>query len=203
MAAAIGKEGKRQFVHLSFGILLVFLIEIGLIEAIGAEIPFLPFNPIARSLLIITLIGLLVSFLCRHYWIPFFSHCLRMLEREEVREKLPGKGTILASVGIFLTTVFFDQTTVKASILILAIGDSVSNIAGKWFGKTNLPHNTTKTLEGSLTGFLLSSFAVMIYFSPKIAVAASFVGMIVESISQPLDDNLFIPITTAVVISLL
>ncbi|PTD93905.1 hypothetical protein C9439_05290 [archaeon SCG-AAA382B04] len=202
MKVKVEKEEKRQLVHLLLGVLLVILIEIGLIAQIGEILVPKFLEPISRVLLFVTLSGFVISFLCREFWVPLVSYFIRKLEREEAMEVLPGKGTLLASVGIFLTSIFFETNILSASILALAVGDSFSNLFGKYFGKTRIPYNQKKSLQGSIGGLVLSTISISIYFDLPIAIVGGFTAMLIESISLPLDDNLVIPITTALVITL-
>lgn len=110
------------------------------------------------------------------------------------------KGAMNFYIGTFLTTLIFNETAAIAGIVVLSIGDSISTLVGKHFGKHKIA-NGKKTIEGS-TGFFLSSI-LMLYFltNPLKAVAVAFTATIIELL--PLDDNLTIPVFTALVFQFL
>lgn len=203
MFSKIKKEEKRQIVHISLGLIVIFLLEIGFIGYVGEMVPFDLLNPIARVFFVVSLFGFFLSVSSKYYRIPIIDFFLRKLERKRVREKVPGKGTLLASIGIFIPSIFFNKDIVIGSIFVLAIGDSVSNIVGREYGKTKIPYNKTKSLEGTLIGFLSSTVFVSLYFPLYLAISASATGMLIESLNQKIDDNLFIPIASAIVLYLL
>jgi dolichol kinase len=119
-------------------------------------------------------------------------------------EKFPGRGAFYFILGSFLVTLFLPLPIALASILILALGDSFTNIIGRYFGKIHLPYNPKKTIEGPLFGFVLAGIGGSFFVSPLASFVASFVAMAVETLplrigSFEIDDNLTIPVVAGVV----
>ena len=104
-----------------------------------------------------------------------------------------------------LSLELFSLVIAEATILILAIGDSVTNIAGRHFGRTKYWFNPKKSLEGTVAGIIFSTVAtsLLVGFGP--ALLASTVGMLVEALPltigrHDLDDNFVIPIISGLVL---
>ena len=126
----------------------------------------------------------------------FEEHIYSKFER---KESFPMKGAIMFYLGAFLTLLIFSEQLAAAGIAVLAIGDSVSTLVGKKFGRHKIFEN--KTLEGSL-GFFISSALVLLFFvSPERALLAAFVGAFAEAFGK-IDDNLSVPIATAVALAI-
>ena len=184
-------EIRRQAAHILLGLTLVLLIEK---ELIGWEI-----------LTIIVLTGLVLSVLSRKYRIPVIAQLLDYLERAEVRKTTPGKGILFFVLGVLIVVVFFQKEIALAAIMILTLGDSVSHLFGRFFGKIPHPWNDYKLIEGTMLGFVAGTVGAAAFVPLTAAVVGSAVAMVVEGIELRLkrttvDDNLLIPIIAAVVI---
>jgi dolichol kinase len=139
--------------------------------------------------------------------LPIYDHFLDVFERDHDRQKIPGRGLIFFLLGSFLAVVFFSLEIAVASILILAFGDSVSHVFGRHFGQIKTPFHPKKFLEGSLFGIILSAIAAGFFVPLAEALVASTVAMILEfptiRISgHRLDDNLLIPLSAGVVLTI-
>jgi len=144
----------------------------------------------------ILLAGLLISEIVRRgHKPPLVMWFLRRMERPGVR---PGKGTINFFLGAFIALIFFDAQTVFLSVLILAFLDSFSTVGGLAFGRRKVYGK--KTLEGSAIGFMAAFFVVGPYMNPFIAAAACLAATLTE-LFCPIDDNIAIPIVSAVTIA--
>lgn len=180
----MGKELWRQLIHAS-GVFIVVLSYF-----------------MAPQILILLCVAILafveIVFRLDHYYhVPFFSTIFRIAKR-----KHDEKGFIYFFIGIILTLYFFqfNMAIANAAILILLFGDSASTLIGKRFGKTKLPFQSHKTLEGSLA-FLLVGFLVSLTQLPIIpAFVGALAGMVTEAYS-PVDDNVPIPLISALAIS--
>ena len=104
-------------------------------------------------------------------------------------------------IGILLTLVFFSPPASYAAIACFALGDSTASIFGGLFGKTALPINRIKTLEGSVAGFFFAFLAGVIFISPILALAGAAAAMIFEWLPLPVNDNILIPLCTALVLT--
>lgn len=179
------KELWRQLIHAS-GVFIVVLSY------------FLPPN-----LLIILCVAILIFVeimfrLDHHHDIPLFSTILRLSKREHDE-----RGFVYFFIGIIVTLFFFqfNMNIANAAILILLFSDSASTIIGKKFGKIKLPFQSHKTLEGSLA-FLIVGFLVSLTQLPIMpAFTGALAGTLTEAYS-PIDDNVPIPLVSALVMSL-
>lgn len=131
---------------------------------------------------------------------------LKLVERKEELQKFPGKGAIMLFLGAGITAAVF-RNEAAAAIAILAVGDSVSHLAGRFFGRTS--HRwifaRNKTLEGSVAGFVAASTAAAFLIPAWTAIIAAAAGMTVEAIHVRIgkikvDDNLTVPVVAAAVI---
>ncbi len=100
---------------------------------------------------------------------------------------------------------------------VLALGDSLSNIAGRAWGRAKIPWSVKCTWVGSgfyvlaswigtlslifwavsVTGYALPSFATV----TVVCLAASIVAAVVETLPLPIDDNITSPLAAAGVLA--
>jgi phosphoserine phosphatase len=104
--------------------------------------------------------------------------------------------------GILLTLLVFPHPVSGAAIAIFALGDSAASIFGGLIGK-RLPFNKGKTLEGSLAGFIFAFLAGSLFVAPWIAAVGAAIAMFVEYLPLPINDNVVIPVVTALALTLL
>lgn len=180
------RELLRQIIHVSG----VFIIVLGYLIPITSLL----------LLCIALLIFLLVIFRWDRYtYIPFFSKILRKCKRSDDE-----KGSIYFFIGIILTILFFhsNMAIVNASILLLIFGDSASTLVGNRWGNIKLPFQSQKTLEGSLTFFLLGLPLVI----TQLPILPSFFGVLTGTITEaysPIDDNITVPLFSGLVMTIL
>ncbi len=133
-------------------------------------------------------------------------NALRLVERKKELQNFPGKGAIMLFLGAGITAAIF-RNEAAAAITILAVGDSISPLAGRFFGRTG--HKgifaSRKTVEGSIAGFVLAAAAAAFLVPIWTAIAAAAAGMIVEAMNlrilkRKIDDNLTVPVAAAAVI---
>ncbi len=110
---------------------------------------------------------------------------------------------IYFAFGILLTLIVFSEPASSAAIAIFTIGDSTASIVGGTLSKRPLPYNRTKTFEGSLAFFMFAAIAASVFVSPWIALIGALIGMIVEYLPLPINDNLLIPIITGLLLTLI
>ncbi len=172
----------------------------------------------ALFIFVLLIFGIIISLVSRKHKIPVIYWLLQRFEREEYIKKSPGKGSLYFLAGVLLTIKLFPKDIALLSIMILALGDSISTLVGINFGRTKqfINGSGTKLLEGTLAGVIaafLGCLALILLvpgFSVGIlqALAACIGAMIVESIDlqvnkQPVDDNIIVPLTAGVVITLI
>ncbi len=190
-------EIRRKIAHLLLGVILVVLIYYDLI---GKDV-----------LGVFTIITFLVFYISRKIKIPFLNYLLDKFERPHVRKVFPGKGPLFYLIGAELSLVFFTKDIAMASILILAIGDSIPKVAGMRFRRIKHPFSDTRFLEGVIAGIILSSLAIAVFIKGVMwyeVLIASTIAIFLEGVDmkiglEKIDDNLIVPISAGVVISLI
>lgn len=178
------KELWRQLIHAS-GVFIVVLSY------------FLPPTQLIILCVAIVVFVQIVFRLDHSCNIPFFSTILRQTKRKDDE-----RGFVYFFIGIIITLYFFqfNMNIANAAILILLFGDSASTLIGKRFGKIKLPFQSHKTLEGSLA-FLVVGFLVSLTQLPLMpAFVGALAGTLTEAYS-PIDDNIPIPLVSALVMS--
>lgn len=182
-------EVKRQLLHIFLGAILVFLLNFDLINA--------------TIIFIIFIIGLVLSLLSRKFRIPLIYRLLQIFDRKKDIEQFPAKGAVFYLFGVFLVVLIFPKDIAMASIMILALGDSVSRLVGQ-YGYLKHPFHSEKFFEGLVAG-VIAGFLGALFFVPwLLALIGSIVSMLIEGIDLrikgfKIDDNLLIPIVAAVV----
>lgn len=109
---------------------------------------------------------------------------------------------VTLSVGVMCALLFYPKTVACSVIMIVAFSDSIATMAGRFYGRNRIPYNQRKSLEGSLAFFLSATICTALYFPFSIALAASFVSSIIESLPIKAD-NLTIPLGTGLFLIIL
>jgi glycerol-3-phosphate acyltransferase PlsY len=118
------------------------------------------------------------------------------------RESTRPTASLFYVVACLATILLFDRSTACASIFVLAFSDPLSSVIGRKWGKRRF---FGKTLEGT-TAFLFSTLLVLACFPfeiPAILAAACSATAAELFSSRLVDDNLTIPLATAIVLALL
>ncbi len=184
-------ELKRQLFHAFLGLGIVALLKYGIINK--------------EIILAVLIIGIILSSLSRNMKIPIIHQLLQEFEREKELKAFPGKGIILYIAGVYITSILFSKDIALASIMILALGDSVSHLFGLHFGKIKHPLSKTKFLEGTVAGFAFGFIGALFFVRPVEAFLASLIAMIFEAVeikigAEQVDDNLIIPVVAGAVV---
>lgn len=197
-------ELRRQLFHIFLGLATIVLFYFEIIDAL--------------FIFIVLILGVILSLLSRKYKIPIIYWFLKRFEREDVIQKSPGKGSIYFLVGVLLTIKLFPKDIALTSIMILALGDSVSTLIGINFGRTKhfINGSGKKLLEGTLAGIVAAFIGclVLIFSIPNFSVAileaaiACIGAMIIETIDlqvnkQAVDDNIIVPLSAGAIITLM
>jgi dolichol kinase len=114
------------------------------------------------------------------------------------------KGPITLGLGALLSALLFEPIPASAAIYILAFGDGFSSLVGKLFGRVKMPLTRGKSVEGSLTCFIvsmLSAYAVSGKLGASAAVAAF--ATIVEALPTKDWDNIILPLAAGLMATLL
>lgn len=187
-------EFRRQILHILYGFGLLFLYHYNVIDN--------------RILLGMIIGGAITSLMVKKERLSPVKRVLKLFERDHHLEKFPGRGVLFFTIGTYLALVLFERNIAYAGILILSVGDAVSNVVGRQWGRISTKLNPNKNIEGNLAGILVSiPFAY--YFFPNIyaVIAACFVGMFLEIpairiFNFEIDDNLLIPVGAAFTLTL-
>jgi dolichol kinase len=185
-------EVRRQSLHAIVGVTLALLYYFSI------------FGP--WHIFITLIIGIIISIISKTKRIPFIGYCLDLFEREDERHNFPGKGVIFLFIGVLLSVELFAKDIAIATIMILALGDSISHVIGRQYGtiKNIFNGNSRKLMEGTFAGILLGFFGAWLFIHPVLAAAGSFSAMIAELVEmrffgRVVDDNLLIPLVAGTV----
>tara|TARA_B100001250_G_scaffold285242_1_gene247304 strand:- start:28 stop:603 length:576 start_codon:yes stop_codon:yes gene_type:complete len=182
------KELYRKYIHIS-SLLIPFLI-----WYFGKQsaLPFLVILSIALPLL---------DYSRRHskYIKLFYLKLFEFVTRKNEFQNLTGASWIFISAS--LTTIIFKENIAIVSLIILSISDSFASIVGIKYGVTKF---FSKTLEGSIA-FFISTNLILITLTALTLVKVIFFSItitLIELFSKKINDNLAVPITAAIVLSL-
>lgn len=107
-------------------------------------------------------------------------------------------GPLTLAFGALFTLVFFREPTASVGIFALAFGDGLSSVVGKIFGKVKLPFTGGKTLEGTMTVFLVMLPVVLAAGgSWSVALTVAVAAAVLEALPLEDMDNLILPLGTA------
>ncbi len=182
-------EIKRQLLHIAIGTITLFFIVLGL-------------QPIYIFILVV--LSSVLSVLSTRIDVPIVSWFLDNFERPKNRKQFPGKGFISFFVGILLSMKLFPAPISYASIMILTLGDSVSNLIGTHLGRVKHPLNGHKSIEGNLFGAFVGMMSAFFFVDPVLAATGSFGAMIIEAIQfrmndMIVDDNIIVPLSAGAI----
>lgn len=180
-------ELRRQFLHMFFGIFLVTMLYFHIFTLI--------------HLIAILVLGIILSRLCKSFTVPIASWVLEKFERPESRKIFPGKGPIFFMIGSIIVVYFFSLKIALASIIILTLGDALSHIFGKLLSKKTYKY--LKSIEGTIAGIAFSFFGALLFVNVFAALSGSLLSMTLETLKLDfIDDNLLVPVTAALVMSI-
>lgn len=123
----------------------------------------------------------------RRLYLQFFGVMLRPGEFDRP------SGAFAYAIGATLTIFLFPKDIAIAGLLVLAVADPGAAYIGQRYGRVKL---VGKTLEGSLTFFLLAWLVLVLYFGSLSYrhLLPAFLGTIVELLPFPWNDNVSIPL---------
>ena len=124
--------------------------------------------------------------------LPLFTSITRAATSESEREGVVS-APIWFALGTLLSITLFPPRHAMIGVLTLAVGDPVAALTGQFLGRHPNPLNRSKSIEGSLAGFIAASLACSLLTNPLISVVGCFAGMVIEALPLPLNDNFTIP----------
>jgi dolichol kinase len=163
---------------------------------------YLPKKVVILGLIVTIVIVVLGEFM--RFKFPFLNEILKNkfhgFYRADELNKI--SGLIWTLSGALLTILLFSNTRmVFASLLYFSFGDAVAALIGKSFGV----HKTIcgKSLEGSLSCFIVCFILGLFLFNKKFAIIGAFVAMVIEAIPWKLNDNFWMQIINAGILTFL
>lgn len=126
--------------------------------------------------------------------IPFVSAITAAAARKRDENKFV-LGPVTLVAGCIACILLWDEPYSTVGILSLAFGDGLASLAGKTFGKIEVPFTGGKTAAGSLTCFTaiyICSFAIL--GNNLISMIVALTGMVIEGLPLKDYDNICIPV---------
>ena len=158
---------------------------------------------VKKWLLIVSGVCFLVSFtldfmrLRDHHFnsqfMKFFSAFIRHTETNRYN------GSTFLCLAFFMVILVFSRDVAIVAMLFLSLGDAAAELGGKNFGRVRI---FGKSLEGT-TAFFMVAFltAFMLLLDWRIALVGALAGALVELFSFEWDDNLTVPIGSAIALA--
>ncbi len=133
---------------------------------------------------------------------PFFSAVTRLSASQSELSQF-ATAPVYFALGILLTLLIFPAPASYAAIALFCLGDSTASLIGGTLSRKPLLFNKSKTLEGSLSGFFFAFLAASVFISPWMALLGAAIGMLVEYLPLPINDNVLIPLVSGLALTLL
>jgi len=193
MAERPHSEDARKLVHIGFGVCALFLRDLPWWGAALIALTALVFN-----LFLMPRVGSIIY-------------------RPADRSRAFAQGVVFYPLAVLLLILLFPHRAdiAAASWGILALGDGMSSLLGRRYGRRRIPWNREKSICGSVSLFCFGGAAGALlawWCRPALAVppplwfslgapfAAALVAALVETIPIRLDDNLSVPGSAALVL---
>ena len=123
----------------------------------------------------------------------FMKYFSALIRRTEVNKF---NGSTFLCFAFFVVIFFFSKHVAVTAMLFLSLGDAAAELGGKNFGKLKI---FTRSAEGTAAFFLVAFLVAFTLFQDwRIALLGAFAGAMVELFSFELDDNLTVPIGSAI-----
>jgi len=127
------------------------------------------------------------------WFMGLFSEFIRRTEANRFN------GSTFLCMAFFLVVFFFSRNIAITAMFFLSLGDAAAELGGKNFGRIRM---FGKSLEGTAAFFLVAFLVAFALFDNwLIALVGAFAGALVELLSFEWDDNLTVPIGSALVLS--
>ena len=180
------QELARKLIHMIFGLGI-------------AGIVFFLDHATATALLAGGLLsGIILSdLILRGYTLPVFSAIVDYVDR---CDPLPGKGALYFAVSALTCVVLFTVRVTVPALVSLAVLDGVAAIAGIRFGRTRIYNG--KSAEGAVSGIIVTFLVLLLFLPVYGALIVALVAGILEMFS-PVDDNLVIPVSICILLTVL
>ena len=128
------------------------------------------------------------------WFMGLFSEFIRRTETNKFN------GSTFLCLAFYLVIFFFTRNIAITAMFFLSLGDAAAELGGKNFGRFKI---FGKSFEGTLAFFLVAFLiAYLLFENWQIALVGALAGALVELLSFELDDNLTVPIGSAIALSL-
>jgi glycerol-3-phosphate acyltransferase PlsY len=109
-------------------------------------------------------------------------------------------GSTFLCFAFFVVILLFPRSIAITAMLFLSLGDAAAELGGKNFGRLKV---FQRTLEGTAAFFVVAFLIAFALFDDwRVAFLGALAGAMVELFSFDLDDNLTVPIGSALALSL-
>jgi dolichol kinase len=122
----------------------------------------------------------------------FFSLVVRQSEENRFN------GSTFLCLAFFVVIFFFSRKVAVTAMLFLSLGDAAAELGGRYFGRLRI---FQRSAEGTAAFFLVAFLtALVLWGNWRFALLGAAAGALVELFSFELDDNLTVPIGSALVL---
>jgi phosphoserine phosphatase/dolichol kinase len=98
------------------------------------------------------------------------------------------------ALGVLITITIFPFRYALIGVLTLTLGDVVPSLVGQSLPNRHIyPFNKSKSIEGTFAGFFVTVFVCSFFTDQYILLLGCLVGMIVEAMPLPVNDNITVP----------
>jgi glycerol-3-phosphate acyltransferase PlsY len=126
-------------------------------------------------------------------FMKFFSAFIRRTETNRYN------GSTFLCLAFFMVIFVFSRDVAIIAMLFLSLGDAAAELGGKNFGRVKI---FGKSLEGTTAFFMVAYLvAFMLLLDWRIALVGALAGALVELFSFEWDDNLTVPIGSAIALA--
>jgi dolichol kinase len=160
---------------------------------------------VAGRLVAVTLVSALLAALIIVEFLRVKGRVKMSFVTRQLKEKELSKptGSAFYCVAALVTFLIFDEYPACAAMFVLALADPASSIVGRLYGKRKLLHG--KTTKGTTAFFFTALITLMCFpFAPWTVLVGALTATVTELFSAKLiDDNLSIPLLTALALHLM
>ncbi|HYA21923.1 MAG TPA: hypothetical protein VEG31_01925 [Thermoproteota archaeon] len=181
-----GLGAGRKFLHLVGGSALTLGVLL-----LPSELPFLSLSLLGAYLVYEGFRWRLVR---RRLWL---TAALTFFGSPEEESGRPFWEAILGMTAISLVLNLFKMEIALAAIVNLAFGDGIAGLAREKLGEQARGFSISKGWVGSLIGMLTAALVILVLTDNTALLIPIAVGMIVEQLPIPVDDNFTVPVSTA------
>ncbi len=132
-----------------------------------------------------------------------FGTMMRPEERPPLGSPVVIKGATWVLFSSTLLVLIFPVKIAAVSMIMFMLADAAAALVGRRFGKFNWG-SSSKTMEGSLAFFVVAMTALLFFdiLAWPECLLVAFVAMLLELTTGPINDNVYVPVCTAGLISI-